>query len=114
MNMTRIEAIIQPSKLEAVKKALIDLGVEGMTVSEVYGHGRSEERIGIFRGQKYRIDFLPSLKLELVLTNDQVEDAVDVIVKNAGTGKVGDGKIFLSRVDDAVRIRNEQRGVAAL
>jgi nitrogen regulatory protein P-II 1 len=114
MTITKIEAIIQPSKLQAVKEALINLDIGGMTISEVYGHGRREGQIGVFRGHQYKVDLLPNIKLEMVLLDDQVEDAVDAIVKNSATGKIGDGKIFLSRIDDIVRIRNQQRGVAAL
>ena len=112
--MTKIEAIIQPSKLPAVKEALTDLGLTGMTLSEIFGHGSSPAKVGAFRGHQYKIDLLPGIKLEMVVLDDQVEEAVDAIVKNSATGKIGDGKIFLSRIDDIVRIRNQQRGVAAL
>ena len=112
--MTKLEAIIQPGKLDPVKQALIDLGVEGMTVSEVRGHGRQKGHTETYRGREYGIEFLPKLKLELILKDDMVEGAVDAIVKNAATGKIGDGKIFLYKVDEAIRIRNQERGVAAL
>jgi nitrogen regulatory protein P-II 1 len=112
--LTKIEAIIQTSKLPAVKEALTNLGLNGMTLSEIYGHGSSPSKVGEFRGHQYKIDLLPGIKLEMVVLDDQVEDAVDAIVKNSATGKIGDGKIFLSRIDDIVRIRNQQRGVAAL
>ena len=112
--MTKVEAIILPNKIDAVKAALFHLGIGGMTVSHVNGHGRQDGPVGIYRGAEYRMDFLPGIKIEMVLLDDQVEDAVDAIVENAATGNIGDGKIFLSRIDDIIRIRNQQRGVAAL
>ena len=112
--MTKLEAIIQPGKLDPVKEALIELGVEGMTVSEVRGHGRQKGHTESYRGREYGIDFLPKVKLELVLKDELVDGAVDAIIKNAATGKIGDGKIFLSHVDEVIRIRNQERGVAAL
>ena len=112
--MTKIEAIIQPSRFEAVKDALIELGIAGMTVSEVRGHGRQKGHTETYRGREYSVDLLPKVKLELVIDDRQVASAVDAIVKSAATGKIGDGKIFLSKVDEVVRIRNQERGVAAL
>ena len=112
--MTKIEAVIQPSKLESVKEALREVGVDGMTVSEVRGHGRQKGHTEVYRGAEYTVDLLPKVKLELVLPANRVEAAVQTILKTAKTGKIGDGKIFLSKVDDAIRIRNEERGEAAL
>jgi nitrogen regulatory protein P-II 1 len=112
--MTKIEAIIQPSKLDAVKEALREVGVDGMTVSEVRGHGRQKGHTEVYRGAEYTVDLLPKIKLEMVLADGRADAAVQVILKTAKTGKIGDGKIFLSKVDEAIRIRNEERGEAAL
>ncbi len=112
--MTKIEAIIQPSKLEAVKKALREAGVEGMTVLEVRGHGRQKGHTEIYRGSEYSIDLLPKIKIEMVVADSRADAAVQVILKSARTGEIGDGKVFLTRVDEAIRIRNEERGDAAL
>jgi nitrogen regulatory protein P-II 1 len=112
--MTKLEAIIQPSKLDAVKEALREVGVDGMTVSEVRGHGRQKGHTEIYRGSEYTVDLLPKIKLEMVLADARVDAAVQTILRTAKTGKIGDGKIFLSRVDEAIRIRNEERGDAAL
>lgn len=112
--MTKLEAIIQTSKLDAVKDALHEIGVEGMTVLEARGHGRQKGHTEFYRGREYTVDLIPKIKLELVLPDDQVEKATQAIVKAARTGKIGDGKIFLSRVDEAIRIRNEERGDIAL
>jgi nitrogen regulatory protein P-II 1 len=112
--MTKIEAVIQPSKFEAVKAALIEIGVDGMTVTEVRGHGRQKGHTEVYRGREYNVDLLPKIKIETVLDDELVDRAVDAIISNARTGKIGDGKIFLSRVDEAIRIRNDERGVAAL
>ncbi len=112
--MTKLEAIIQPSKLEAVKEALREVGVDGMTVSEVRGHGRQKGHTEVYRGSEYTVDLLPKIKLEMVLADARVDAAVQTILRTAKTGKIGDGKIFLSRVDEAIRIRNEERGDAAL
>jgi nitrogen regulatory protein P-II 1 len=112
--MTKIEAVIQTSRLDAVKAALHDIGVEGMTVIEVRGHGRQKGHTEFYRGREYTVDLLPKIKLEMVLADALVEKAVHAIVEAARTGKIGDGKIFLSRVDDAIRIRNDERGEAAL
>src|SRR3989304_657506 len=112
--MTKIEAIIQPSKLDSVKEALREVGVDGMTVTEVRGHGRQKGHTEVYRGAEYTVDLLPKTKLELVLPDSRADAAVAVILKAAKTGKIGDGKIFLSKVDTAIRIRNEERGDAAL
>ena len=112
--MTKVEAIIQPSRFEAVKDALIEIGVEGMTVLEVRGHGRQKGHTESYRGREYSVDLLPKVKLEMVVSDEQAQRAVDTILKTASTGKIGDGKIFLSKIDDAVRIRNQERGVSAL
>jgi nitrogen regulatory protein PII len=112
--MTKVEAIIQTSKLEAVKDALHEVGVEGMTVIEVRGHGRQKGHTEFYRGREYTVDLIPKIKLELVLPDAIVEKAVQAIVTSARTGKIGDGKIFLSKVEDAIRIRNDERGEGAL
>src|SRR4030081_762102 len=112
--MTKVEAIIQNSKLEAVKDALREIGIEGMTVMEVRGHGRQKGHTEVYRGREYTVDLLPKMKLEIVLPDAQVNRVVDTILKTAKTGKIGDGKIFLSRVEEAIRIRNEERGENAL
>ena len=112
--MTKLEAIIQPSRFEAVKDALIEVGVDGMTVFEVRGHGRQKGHTESYRGREYNVDLLPKIKIEMVVDDAVVERVVDVILKTASTGKIGDGKIFLSKIDEAIRIRNQERGVAAL
>jgi nitrogen regulatory protein P-II 1 len=112
--MHKIEAVIQPSKLDAVKDALVEIGVSGMTITDVRGHGRQKGHTEIYRGREYSVDLLPKVKLELVVADDVLEKAVQAIVKAAKTGKIGDGKIFVTRVDDAVRIRNDERGDAVL
>ena len=112
--MKRVEAIIKPFKLEEVKDALSDIGVEGMTVTEVKGFGRQKGHTEIYRGSEYTVDFLPKIKLELVLPDGRVDAAVAAIVKAAKTGKIGDGKVFVSAVDDAVRIRTDEKGDAAV
>jgi len=112
--MTKVEAIIQTSKLEAVKSALQEAGVEGMTVIEVRGHGRQKGHTEFYRGREYSVDLIPKIKLEVVLADGMVEKTVHAILGAARTGKIGDGKIFLSRVDEAIRIRNDERGEGAL
>lgn len=112
--MTKLEAVLQPSKLDAVKDALLEIGVEGMTVLEVRGHGRQKGHTEFYRGREYVVDLLPKVKLEIVLADELVDKAVEAILENARTGKIGDGKIFLSRVDEVIRIRNNERGAAAL
>lgn len=112
--MMKLEAIIQPSKFDSVKKALTDMGVEGMTASEVRGHGRQKGHTETYHGHEYTVDLLPKIKIEIVMDDKLVDGVVDSIVKNAATGKIGDGKIFIFKVDEAIRIRNQERGVAAL
>lgn len=112
--MTKLEAIVQPAKFEAVKEALLQVGVDGMTISDVRGHGRQKGHTEIYRGREYQVDLLPKVKIEIVLADEMVDEAVRAILTNAQTGKIGDGKIFLSKIDDAIRIRNEERGSAAL
>src|SRR2546427_13156989 len=112
--MTKVEAVIQSSKLESVKEALVEAGVEGMTIIEVRRHGRQKGHTEFYRGREYTVDLLPKIKIEMVLSDELVEKAVQTIIASARTGKIGDGKIFLSRIDEAIRIRNEERGVAAL
>jgi nitrogen regulatory protein P-II 1 len=110
--MTKIEAIIQPSVFEAVKDALTEQGISGMTISEVRGHGRQKGHTETYRGREYSVDLLP--KIEMVVDDTQVSAAVDAILKTASTGKIGDGKIFLSKVDEVIRIRNQERGALAV
>ncbi|MGE0405636.1 MAG: P-II family nitrogen regulator [Candidatus Korobacteraceae bacterium] len=112
--MTKIEAIIQPSKFEAVKEVLAEIGVEGMTISDVRGHGRQKGHTEVYRGREYTVDLLPKVKIETVIPDDMVDAVVEAISTAARTGKIGDGKIFLSKVDQAIRIRNQERGVLAL
>jgi nitrogen regulatory protein P-II 1 len=112
--MKKIEAIIKPFKLEEVKDALGEVGVEGMTVSEVKGFGRQKGHTEIYRGSEYTVDFLPKIKVEVVLDEQQLEQAVNAIIKAAKTGKIGDGKVFISTIDEAVRIRTEEKGKAAI
>ena len=112
--MKRIEAIIKPFKLEDVKEALAGIGVEGMTVTEVKGFGRQKGHTEIYRGSEYTVDFLPKLKIEVVLSDSLVTDAVPAIVKAAKTGKIGDGKIFVSSIENAIRIRTEETGAQAV
>lgn len=112
--MKKVEAIIKPFKLEEVKDALGEIGIEGMTVTEVKGFGRQKGHTEIYRGSEYTVDFLPKMKLELVVPDDRVEAAVAVIVKTARTGKIGDGKVFVSQVESAVRIRTEEKGDQAV
>ena len=112
--MKKVEAIIKPFKLEEVKDALGDVGIEGMTVSEVKGFGRQKGHTEIYRGSEYTVDFLPKIKVELVVADGQVEGAVSAIVKSAKTGKIGDGKVFVSTVEQAIRIRTDEKGEAAV
>ena len=112
--MKKVEAIIKPFKLEEVKDALGDVGIEGMTVSEVKGFGRQKGHTEIYRGSEYTVDFLPKIKIEMVLPDGSVEAAVGAIIKSAKTGKIGDGKIFVSPVDQAIRIRTEEKGDSAV
>ncbi len=112
--MLKIEAVIQPAKLDAVKEALIAIGIDGMTISEARGHGRQKGHSEFYRGREYTIDLLPKVKLELVVRDEMREKAIEAILGAARTGHIGDGKIFVSRVDDAIRIRNDERGESAL
>jgi nitrogen regulatory protein PII len=112
--MKKIEAIIKPFKLDEVKDALSAVGIEGMTVTEVKGFGRQKGHTEIYRGNEYVVDFLPKIKLEIVVADSAVSGAVDAIVKAAKTGKIGDGKVFVSSVEDVMRIRTEERGERAV
>jgi nitrogen regulatory protein P-II 1 len=112
--MQKIEAVIQPSKLDAVKDALVEAGVLGMTIFEARGHGRQKGHTEFYRGREYAIDLLPKIKLEVVVPDELVEKAVQAIITAARTGKIGDGKIFVSKIDEAIRIRNDERGEIAL
>ncbi len=112
--MKKIEAIIKPFKLEEVKEALTEVGVHGMTVSEVKGFGRQKGHTEIYRGSEYTVDFLPKVKLEIVVEDGDAAKIVDAIVRAASTGKIGDGKVFVSAIEDAVRIRTGERGDDAI
>ena len=112
--MKKIEAIIKPFKLEDVKEAVAEIGIEGMTVSEVKGFGRQKGHTEIYRGSEYTVDFLPKVKFEIVVLEERVQRAVDAIVQAAKTGKIGDGKVFVLPIEDAVRIRTEERGDIAI
>ena len=112
--MKKIEAIIQPHKLDEVKDALIAIGVDGMTVSEVRGHGRQKGHTETYRGHEYKVDLLPKVKLEIVVPNERAEQVVTALTTAARSGKIGDGKVFISSLDDAVRIRNGEQGDSAL
>ncbi|MGB4883107.1 MAG: P-II family nitrogen regulator [Neisseria sp.] len=112
--MKKIEAIVKPFKLDDVREALTDLGITGMTVTEVKGFGRQKGHTEVYRGAEYAVDFLPKIKIELVLPDDQVERVIEVIVETARSGKVGDGKIFVLPVEDAIRIRTGERSDAAV
>ncbi len=112
--MQKIEAIIQPSKLEQVKAALIEIGIPGMTIVEARGHGRQKGHTEFYRGREYSVDLLPKAKVEIVVADALVEQAVRAIMSVARTGKIGDGKIFISKIDEVIRIRNDERGESAL
>ncbi|HZU24988.1 MAG TPA: P-II family nitrogen regulator [Bryobacteraceae bacterium] len=112
--MKKLEAIIQPNKLDEVKAALTAIGVDGITVSEVRGHGRQKGHTETYRGSEYKVDLLPKLKLETIIGDGQIEQVLDVLAAAARSGKVGDGKIFVSSIEEVVRIRNGDRGEAAL
>ena len=114
LRMKKIEAIIKPFKLEDVKEALAEIGVEGMTVTEVKGFGRQKGHTEIYRGSEYTVDFLPKVKFDLVVADDRVDVAMKAIIKSAKTGKIGDGKIFVSHIEEAIRIRTEERGENAV
>jgi nitrogen regulatory protein P-II 1 len=112
--MKKIEAIIKPFKLEEVKDSLAEIGIEGMTITEVKGFGRQKGHTEIYRGSEYTVDFLPKIKIELVIADGKLDAAVSAIIKAAKTGKIGDGKVFVSTISDAVRIRTEERGEQAV
>jgi nitrogen regulatory protein P-II 1 len=112
--MKKVEAIIQPFKFEEVKDALKSIGIDGMTVSDVRGHGRQKGHKEVYRGQEYEVDLLPKVKLELVIPDDRLDDVVRTVTRSARTGKIGDGKLFVYEVADAIRIRNDDRGESAL
>jgi len=112
--MTKVEAVIQPSKLDAVKDALLEIGIDGMTVLEARGHGRQKGHTEFYRGREYTVDLLPKIKIELVIATERTDEVVKAIIEAARSGKIGDGKIFLSKIDEAIRIRNDERGPGAL
>ncbi len=112
--MKKIEAIIQPFKLEEVKEALKAIGIDGMTIYEVRGHGRQKGHKEVYRGQEYNVDLLPKMKVEMVVSSDRLEEVLRTLTASARTGKIGDGKIFVYDVAEAIRIRNDDRGEAAL
>ena len=112
--MKKIEVIIKPFKLEEVKDALGNIGIDGMTVCEVKGFGRQKGHTEIFRGSEYTVDLLPKIRLDIVVADEMVERAVAVIIKSARTGKIGDGKVFISPIEDAIRIRTEEKGELAI
>ena len=112
--MKKIEAIVKPFKTEAVKEALAEVGVEGMTLSEVKGFGRQKGHSEIYRGSEYTVDFLPKVKFEIVVPDDRVQSVVEAILRSAKTGKIGDGKVFVGEVEQAIRIRTDERGAEAL
>jgi len=112
--MQKIEAIIQPSKLESVKNALVEAGISGMTILEARGHGRQKGHTEFYRGREYSVDLLPKIKIEMIVNDEMTEIAVKAILSSARTGAIGDGKIFLSKIDEAIRIRNDERGLSAL
>jgi len=114
LSMVKIEAIIQPSKLDAVKDALLEVGIEGMTILEARGHGRQKGHTEFYRGREYTVDLLPKVKIEMVVLDEMKDKAIAAIGSAARTGRIGDGKIFVSRVEDAIRIRNDERGETAL
>jgi nitrogen regulatory protein P-II 2 len=113
-NMKLITAIVKPFKLDEVREALAELGVSGVTVTEVKGFGRQKGHTELYRGAEYVVDFLPKVKVEVALTDEMVESAVEAITKSAATGKIGDGKIFISHLDDAIRIRTGETGAEAI
>jgi len=112
--MLKIEAVLQPSKLDAVKDALLEAGIEGMTILEARGHGRQKGHTEFYRGREYTVDLLPKVKIEIVVADEMKERVVQAIVSSARTGRIGDGKIFVSRIDEAIRIRNDERGETAI
>ena len=112
--MTKLEAIVQPSRFEAVKEVLTELGIGGMTISDVRGHGRQKGHTEVYRGREYTVDLLPKIKIEIVIPDNLVDAAIDAILQSASTGKIGDGKIFILPVDEAIRIRTDEKGEEAI
>ena len=112
--MKKIEAVIQPFKLDDVREALKGIGIDGMTVYDVRGHGRQKGHKEVYRGQEYEVDLLPKVKIEAIVPSDRIDETVAAIVESARTGKIGDGKVFISDVSEAVRIRNDERDDEAL
>ncbi|MGD0680507.1 MAG: P-II family nitrogen regulator [Terracidiphilus sp.] len=112
--MVKIEAILQPSRLDAVKEALLEAGIEGMTILEARGHGRQKGHTEFYRGNEYTVDLLPKIKIEMVVKDEMKDKTIVAILSTARTGRIGDGKIFISRIDEAIRIRNDERGETAL
>ena len=112
--MKKIEAVIRPHKLDEVKDALVEAGIRGMTISEVRGIGRQKGQTEIYRGSEYHIDFIPKILIKVVITDDKLEKALSIIIANAKTGQVGDGKIFVSTIDEAIRVRTEEAGESAI
>jgi nitrogen regulatory protein P-II 1 len=112
--MKKLEAVVQPFKMEEVKEALKAIGIDGMTITEVRGHGRQKGHKEIYRGQEYNVDLLPKVKFELIIADSRLEEVISAITNSARTGKIGDGKVFVSDVAEAIRIRNGDRGEAAL
>ena len=112
--MQKIEAVIQPSKLDAVKAALIEIGITGMTILEARGHGRQKGHTEFYRGREYSVDLLPKIKIDLAVSDELAENVIRAILSAARTGKIGDGKIFVSKIDQVIRIRNDERGESAL
>jgi nitrogen regulatory protein P-II 1 len=112
--MTKVEAIVRPSRFDQIKEALSELGIQGMTVGEVRGHGRQKGHSETYRGREYEVSLIPKLRIEIVVADNRVEEIVEAIITNAATGEIGDGKIFLYKAEDAIRIRNRQRGEVAL
>ena len=112
--MVKIEAILQPSRLDAVKEALLEAGIDGMTILEARGHGRQKGHTEFYRGNEYTVDLLPKIKIEMVVNDDMKNKVIEAILGTARTGRIGDGKIFISHIDEAIRIRNDERGETAL
>ncbi len=112
--MKKIEAIIRPHKVDEVKNALVDAGIKGMTIAEVRGIGRQKGQTEVYRGAEYQIDFIPKIKLEVIVADNKLDDAVSAIIEAAKTGQIGDGKLFISTIDDVIRVRTEERGESAL
>jgi nitrogen regulatory protein P-II 1 len=112
--MIKIEVILQPSRLDAVKEALLEAGIEGMTILEARGHGRQKGHTEFYRGNEYTVDLLPKIKIEMITNDDRKDKAIEAILSTARTGRIGDGKIFISRIDEAIRIRNDERGETAI